>query len=477
MKKNFCILLLAMAAIAIQTNGKVRLPAVVGDNMVLQQQCAANLWGWTDPGKTVTVTPSWDQKNYSATADNKGNWMVKVNTPKAGGPYTITVSDGEPLTIENVLVGEVWVCSGQSNMEMPVKGYPGQPTDQGLISILESGKYSNKIRFITAPRRPSDKPETDMEAQWMIASPATTPECSATAYFFAKNLTDILGVPVGIITSSWGGSRIEPWMDMKTASTIEGLDMATRTDPSRPANQRIAQLYNGLIWPIKNFTAKGFLWYQGESNRSNYQQYPALMTAMVNLWRQIWNAPEMPFYYVQIAPYRNEGRNDISGPLLIEAQLKALKMIPHSGMIPTTDIGNEFCIHPAQKDIVGLRLANLALVDTYGFTSVPATGPIMKEVKFEKGKAIVTFDYAPNGLSPINRPIEGFELAGADKVFYPATGKVSKSRNSVEVSCKEVPEPVAVRYAFRNYMDGLTLENNYSFPAFPFRSDTWDDVK
>ena len=477
MKKNFGILLLVMAAIAMQANGKVRLPAVVGDNMVLQQQCAANLWGWTDPGKTVTVTPSWDQKSYSAKADAEGNWLVKVNTPEAGGPYTIRISDGEPLTLENVLIGEVWICSGQSNMEMPVKGYPGQPSDQGLTSILESGKYSNRIRFITAPKRPSDKPETDMKAQWMAASPAATPECSATAYFFAKNLTDILGVPVGIVTPNWGGSRIESWMDMKTASSVEGLDIAALTNPSRSANQRIAQLYNGLLWPVKNFTAKGFLWYQGESNRGNYKQYPALMSAMVNLWRQIWQAPEMPFYYVQIAPYCYEGNNGISGSLLIEAQLKALKMIPHSGMIPTSDIGNETCIHPAQKDIVGFRLANLALADTYGFTSVPATGPIMKEVTFENGKAIVSFDYAPNGLSPINREIGGFELAGADRVFHPATGKVSKSRKSIEVSCSEVPEPVAVRYAFRNYMEGLTLENNYGLPAFPFRSDTWDDVK
>jgi len=259
--------------------------------------------------------------------------------------------------------------------------------------------------------------------------------------------------------------------------TVEGMDVEAAKDPKRGVHQRLECLYNSMLWPVKNFTAKGFLWYQGESNISNYQFYAPMMTAMVQLWRNVWEAPDMPFYYVQIAPYKYENSSNTGAALLREAQMEALKTIPNSGMIPTTDIGDEFCIHPSPKDVVGLRLATLALTKTYSIGRLPSNGPMMTKVDYEGNKAIVTFNNAPAGLFPTFAQLEGFEIAGADKKFYPAKAKIIGRTNTVEVSSEEVAQPVAVRYAFRNYVGNITLRNTFGLSAFPFRTDTWDDVK
>ena len=232
-----------------------------------------------------------------------------------------------------------------------------------------------------------------------------------------------------------------------------------------------------MLLPVKNFTARGFLWYQGESNLFNYQIYAPMMTAMVQLWRNVWEAPDMPFYYVQIAPHKYGNSRNINSALLQEAQMKALQTIPNSGMIPTIDVGDEFCIHPPQKNVVGLRLANLALTKTYGLHKFPSTGPMMTKVEYSKNKAIVTLDNAPSGLAPGNCELEGFEIAGADKKFYPAKARIAGRPRNVEVWSDQVAQPVAVRYAFRNYVGNITLRNTLGIAAFPFRTDPWDDVK
>lgn len=259
--------------------------------------------------------------------------------------------------------------------------------------------------------------------------------------------------------------------------TYVPFDIEAAKNPKRGVHQRLECLYNSMLWPVKNFTAKGFLWYQGESNISNYQFYAPMMTAMVQLWRNVWEAPDMPFYYVQIAPYKYENSSNTGAALLREAQMEALKTIPNSGMVPTTDIGDEFCIHPPQKDVVGLRLATLALTKTYGIRRLPSNGPTMTKVDYADKKAIVTFDNAPVGLFPTFSELEGFEIAGADKKFYPAKAKIVGRTNTVEVWSEEVAQPVAVRYAFRNYVGNITLRNTFGLSAFPFRTDTWDDVK
>lgn len=477
MKKHFLLLILSLLFLPI-AQGKVKLPAMTGDHMVLQQNSSVKLWGWAD-GKKVTVTTSWNNRTYQASTDKDGAWLVKVDTPEGGyTPYSITISDGTPVTLSDILIGEVWICSGQSNMEMRMMGNAAQPIDHSLETLLNSGNYRNRIRFITVPRTNDTERRTDFEKRkWEVSSPETSIDCSAAAYFFARQLTESLHLPVGLVINSWGGSYIEAWMDEPTLKTVEGMDVEAVKNPKRGVHQRLECLYNSMLWPVKNFTARGFLWYQGESNISNYQFYAPMMTAMVQLWRNVWEAPDMPFYYVQIAPYQYKDSRDTGAALLREAQMEALKTIPNSGMVPTTDIGDEFCIHPPQKDVVGLRLATLALTKTYGIRRLPSNGPTMTKVDYADKKAIVTFDNASAGLFPTFSELEGFEIAGADKKFYPAKAKIAGRTNTVEVWSEEVAQPVAVRYAFRNYVGNITLRNTFGLSAFPFRTDTWDDVK
>lgn len=361
MKKQFLLLILSLLFLPL-AQGKVKLPAMMGDHMVLQQNSSVKLWGWAD-GKKVTVTTSWNNRTYQASTDKDGAWLVKVDTPKGGyTPYSITISDGTPVTLSDILIGEVWICSGQSNMEMRMMGNAAQPIDNSLETLLNTSNYRDRIRFITVPRTKDEKQRADFEdRKWEVPAPETTIDCSAAGYFFARQLTESLHIPVGLVINSWGGSRIEAWMDEKTLASVEGMNVKAAGNPKLSMSQRLSGLYDTMLWPVKNFTARGFLWYQGESNISNYQFYAPMMTAMVQLWRNVWEAPDMPFYYVQIAPHQYKDSRDTGAALLREAQMEALKTIPNSGIIPTTDIGDEFCIHPSQKEVVGLRLATLAL--------------------------------------------------------------------------------------------------------------------
>lgn len=478
MKKLLCLFTLFFIFSSL-TQSKIKLPAIMGNHMILQQNSSVKLWGWADHKKDITITTSWNNQTYQTKTDGKGAWQIKVSTPSGSyTPYYINISDGETITLSDILIGEVWICSGQSNMEMRMMGNTGQPIDHSLETLLNAGSYHNNIRFITVPRTEQNQKRTDFEKnKWEVSAPETTIDCSATAYFFAKQITESLHIPVGLVISSWGGSSIEAWMNQSTLASIEGFNIDTHKSANKKMHQQMEGLYNTMLWPVKNFTARGFLWYQGESNISNYQLYAPMMTAMVQLWRNMWEAPDMPFYYVQIAPYKYKDNSDISAALLREAQVKALKTIPNSGIISTIDVGDEFCIHPPQKDVVGLRLANLALTKTYAIGRLPSTGPMMTNVDYSNNKAIVTFDNAPAGLAPEYCKLEGFEIAGEDRKFYPAEAQIVSRTKTVEVWSSQVTQPIAVRYAFRNYMDNITLRNTFGLAAFPFRTDTWDDVK
>lgn len=469
------LLLLALAAVLLlPVAAKVRLPQVLGDHMVLQQNTSVKLWGWADKGRSVTVRPSWDAKTYTTRVAADGTWMVEVTTP-AGGftPYTIAISDGDPLTLHDVLVGEVWICSGQSNMEMPLAGNPGQPIDGSLSAIVRAGDYKDRIRFTTLKRQSSATPMDDASCEWFAAAPATAGRCSAAGYFFARQVSDVLGVPVGLVINSWGNSNIESWMTPAMLAKVEGADIAKVSDPELIPNRRLEMLYNGMLMPVHNYTARGFLWYQGEANLVNPQIYAPMMTEMVAAWRALWGDAQMPFYYVQIAPYRYSGNANTEAALVREAQQEALKTIPRSGMITLMDAGNEFCIHPPQKDVAGERLAVLALTDTYGMEGFPTTGPSFAGVTYADGRAVVTLDGAPKGLMPENEDLPGFEIAGADRKFYAATARIVRGKNTIELRSDAVAEPVAVRYAFANNPGRVTLSNTFGLSAAPFRTDNW----
>ena len=478
MKRLTSLLILAFVAFSLQA--AIKLPALIGSNMVLQRNATPNIWGKADPQSKVTVTTSWNKQIYNVTADKDGHWLVKVNTPDAGGPYTITIREKETIVLKNVLIGEVWISSGQSNMEMPVRGFGYQPNENCVQTIMEAPQYPG-IRMFTVQKTSVDTPLDTCRGDWQLSTPESVGSFSATAYYFAKNLNKVLNIPIGIITTNWGGSAIEAWMTQESLNAMDGLNMPLIS--ARTAdNQKVAVLYNGMIAPIKNYTAKGFIWYQGESNRDNYQDYAKLMQGMLKLWRADWKDEKMPFYYAQLAPYIYEGVNGYSLAVMWEQQFKALKMIPYSGMATTTDIGDAACIHPARKEMVGMRLAMIALQNDYAIKGLPASSTYCESVEYKDGKVIVQVNSLGEGgdlntLNAFNQKIDGFEVAGADQKFYPAKGSIVWYQSKIELKSDSVASPVAVRYNFHNVPVG-TVQTIGAQPLLPFRSDNWPiDVK
>lgn len=469
MKKR--VLLLAICtAMFVGLSAKIQLPTVLADNMVLQQQSDVKLWGKATPNKQVKVTTSWNQKTYNTQANAQGKWLLTVETPVAGGPYEINISDGEAITLKNILIGEVWFCSGQSNMHMPLKGYNGQPVE-GSNDIIARAKESTPIRMYFTANKHSKTPVDDIEGSWTTHSYENLGNWSATAYFFGKYLQETLDVPVGLVVSSWGGSKIEAWMSEETMKEFSEFDLSyLKNDdkPKTPNHQTPCYLYNSKLNPLINYTIKGFIWYQGESNRDNAELYSRLHPAFVKDIRQKWGY-DFPFYYVQIAPYKYD--NKTSSALLREVQTQGMKEIPNSGMAVTMDIGEKECIHPAKKQEVGNRLAYWALAKTYnrkGFGYAPAE---YKSMEVKDGKIHISFNYVSS--RSVVMPATGlnhFEIAGEDKVFYPAKATVSNGK--VIVSSDKVPHPVAARYAYKNFVEG-DLKDDSGLAVSSFRTDNW----
>ena len=473
------IILVAVAVLlAWGASATVVLPKVLGSNMVLQQNSEVNLWGKADANKKVTISVSWQKGKIKTVADGEGNWAVKVATPAASwDKQTITISDGEAVTLEDILIGDVWVTSGQSNMEMPVKGWGGQPVENADKYVYSAAKYADKIRLFTVKKaRSYDADKEDCEGgEWLKASPESVANMSAVGYLFAYNLIDCVNIPIGVITTNWGGTRIESWMPMsalKDILTPEQLAAKQNAHTIKPT-----ELYCAMIAPIRNFTARGFLWYQGCSNLNDYDHYDVMMARMVEQWRKDWGDENnsMPFYYAMIAPYGYGNSRAITYPLFVECQLRALEKIPNSAMAGNTDAGEEFCIHPAKKNELAQRMAAFALRDVYGQGGVDVVAPTYASHRVDGSNIFVKFHNAGAGLCPgQGKPIEGFEIAGDDKVFHKAEARLEGGE--VKVWSGEVKEPVAVRYAFRNYIP-CNFMNIMGLPVVPFRTDNWNDAK
>ena len=461
MKKT--VLLLAMlSGVYTGAHSEIKLPAVISDNMVLQQQSDVRLWGTARPDSKVTVIPSWDSKAYSITAGKDGDWSVNVATPQAGGPYSVTISDGDALTINNVMIGEVWVCSGQSNMDMRMSGRYGDPVLESMDAIITS--TNPDIRMFTVGAKMTGEPLDDCSGKWEEASPATVPEFSATAYFFARKLNEALHIPVGIIHTSYGGSRVEAWMSGEAVAPYRDM----------PEVQNACILYNGMMNPIVGYGIRGFLWYQGEANMDYPDLYTRLFPAMVKDYRNRWGVGEFPFLYAQIAPFnynKGEGKGKNSA-YLREAQVMCLDSIPNSGMICLIDAGYPNTIHPMDKKTVGNRFAYLAVGKVYGNDGLLVSGPLFKSTENSGNEMTVHFDNVGKGLTTMRQPLDGFEVAGEDKVFHPAKARFGKDMQTIIVSSPEVAAPVAVRYAFKDYVKGC-LYNQSGLPASSFRSDNW----
>lgn len=444
------------------TEAKVKLPSVISSGMVLQQQSDVKLWGTAKAKTAVIVKVSWDGSTYRATSDSDGRWALRVKTPAAGGPYTIDISDGEQTVLDNILSGEVWLCSGQSNMDMRVAGRYGDPVLGSLDAVVTS--KNTAIRMFTVGSKMDNKPHDDCAGSWQEASPETVPEFSATAYFFARKLNEVLGVPVGILHASYGGSRVEAWMSNEAAAPYRQMEEV----------QNSTILYNGMMSPLVGYGIRGCLWYQGEANVDYPDLYTRLLPDMVSDWRGKWGVGEFPFYYAQIAPFnynKGEGKGKNSA-YLREAQVKCLGLIPSSGMITLTDIGDARTIHPMEKQTVGRRFAYMALERTYGIRGIESAAPAYKDIARDGGKLVISFDNTGKGLTSFRRPLLNFEVAGADKVFHAASARFGRDMKTVEVSSPEVPDPVAVRYGFKDYFEG-SLFSLWGIPVSSFRSDDW----
>lgn len=453
----------------------IKLPALVGDNMVLQHNTTVKIWGWAKANSNVTVKVGWDNNVYKTSSDAAGNWQVKVKTIKGSDTtYEMSISDGTEKKVKNILLGEVWLCGGQSNMEMSTRGFTNQPLDNAIDEILDCDYPT--IRFFPVRRSFNTVVQDNVIGNWRLMTPQTVETVTMVGFNFAKIINKALKVPVGIIGCYWGGSRIEAWMSEETLKTFGPVTIKPESLNNNMANRTPTVLYNAMVKPVSNYTIKGVLFYQGEANVTNPKLYEKLLPAMVKDWRNDFEN-NFPFYYVQLAPfgYQNMGWNSsgLEVALLREAQYNAKANISSSGIVSTIDIGSETTIHPPDKRTVAKRLAYLALYKTYALNGFNGETPYYVSHTIEEDKTIITLENAGYGLHSRNEPFMGFEIAGEDKVFHQATVENVKGKNNqLVVFSDKVKKPVAVRYAFKNYQYG-NLYNSYGIAALPFRTDSW----
>ncbi len=495
----FKTLICLSVIISISAFADVKLPSIYGSHMVLQRNRPIKIRGWADPGESVTVELA-GKKAIAATGPD-GNWQVELPAMKAGGPYTVSIQGKNKLKLDDVLIGEVWICSGQSNMEWRLYA-----SKNGKKEVANA-KFP-KIRLFDVPRRPCPIPAKNINSKWLVCSPATVGPFSAVGYFFGRKLHKELNVPVGLIGSNRGGSRIEPWTPIQGFADIPRLKhiktsaenvaknyisslpeimkkidvwakenrklIAEKKEPlplpnissATPSPGLPTVFFNGMIKPLLPFPIRGAIWYQGEANVYDGMLYFDKMKALISGWRKVWGQGDFPFYYAQLAPYKRYRRKDAL-PMLWEAQRASLS-IPNTGMAATIDIGNFKDIHPKNKQDIGKRLALWALANTYGKKELVFSGPMFKSMQIKGNKAVISFDHVGGGLKTKgDKPLAEFEIAGKDLKFVKAKAEIKGDK--VIVSSAEIPQPVAVRYCWSN-TPSPNLINAEELPALPFRA-------
>ncbi len=495
-----------------QAQAEIKLPAIIGDHMVLQQGQKNPVWGWAEPGEKITVTVNG--QTHSATADDNGKWKVTLEPLKVGGPYEITIKGKQTLTLKDVLSGEVWICSGQSNMAWTV----GASNDADLE--IMTANYP-KIRLISVPQVGTQEAQDDFNGQWEACTPETVRNFSGVGYFFGRQLYQTLNVPIGLIDNAWGGSSAEAWVNRKrledepafkemlekwkkteetynheqaTAAYDKRLDQwkesvkkakaAGKAAPQRPrpprnpltGNHRPANIYNGVLHPTIGYGIKGVIWYQGESNASRAYQYRKLFPFMIQNWRDEWKQGDFSFYWVQLADFRSEKPEpaDSDWAELREAQTMTMDALPDTGEAVILNLGEASDIHPKNKQDVAMRLARWALAKDYG-VEVVHQSPRYKSMEVKGNKAILTFDHVGGGLDTFDVPTPiGFTIAGEDQKFVKANAKIVGS-NKIEVWSDAVATPAAVRYAWADN-PVCNVQNKEGLPLTPFRTDDWPGI-
>jgi sialate O-acetylesterase len=452
----------------------VRLPALFADNMVLQQKMAVPVWGWADEGEEVKVT--FRGKTVKTKSQN-GKWMVKLSRLQAGGPDNLVVEGKNRLELKNVLVGEVWVASGQSNMEWPIKS-----TYEPAKAIASCA--NPQIRLFLVQKAKANAPAEDVKGQWQECNPNSLPGFSAVAYYFGRDINEARKVPVGLIGTYWGGSPAEAWMSQETLeSNADYKSEILEPYAKKPSGWKPSELYNGMIAPVIPYGIQGAIWYQGESNAGRADQYRSLFADMIRNWRHDWKQGDFTFLLVQLAPWdKNKKRSlelitekpgDSDWAELREAQWLATKNLPKVGMAVITDVGDKDDIHPAKKEPAGVRLALAARGIAYR-EKIEYSGPIFKKMRVKGDQAILSFDHADSGLEAEGGELKGFSICGPDKQFVWAKAEI-QGGDTVVVSSPQVKEAVAVRYGWSDF-PVVNLRNKSGLPASPFRTDDFPMV-
>ncbi len=471
-KKIFNIVFLLLGFFSL--SAKITLPKIFTNNMVLQQQTEAPIWGTATPDKQVKITTSWNHKTYSVKADMNGKWKTKLNTPVAGGPYEINISDGEEIQLKDVLIGEVWLCSGQSNMEMTFTWK--QKVNNYEQELSSANKYPH-IRLFHVERAMTAQPLDDFgktRGGWKVCDSTAVRQFSAVAFLFGRNLNENLNVPIGLISSSVGGTVAEAWT---SAEALECMpDFTDTVKVVRANNDTIKKqntptvLFNAMIHPMIPFSMRGVIWYQGEANCMRSEQYKELFPLLIRDWRKQWGT-DFPFYFVQLANFgkRNDQPEDAPWARLREAQFQTLH-VGNTAMAVTIDVGDGNDVHPANKQDVGLRLALAARANTYK-EAIPYSGPLYKDYRIEGNKIRISFLHADKGLiAKGGNELKGFAIAGSDHQFHWAEARIEG--NEIVVTSPQVIYPVSVRYAWAADPD-CNLYNGAGLPASPFRTDNW----
>ena len=492
----FSMALLAGTSASGFVAAEVKLPNIFSDSMVLQQKQENKIWGKDNPGQVVTI--SVGDKKVTATTDAAGNWAARLPAMEVGGPLTINVAGSSTKTISDVLVGEVWVCSGQSNMQWSV----AQSNDQDLERLAANFP---KIRMINFPQTGSQEPIwSHDDRKWMVCNPQNNPNFSAVGYFFARQIHQTTDVPIGMINNAWGGSACEAWVNLdvlksggrfnkmvdnwaansekfkalsdKKDRTKEEEDQFKNLGNQMRGNQRPANIYNGVLKSHLGYGIKGAIWYQGESNAGRAYQYRDLFPLMIENWRKEWGQGDFPFYWVQLADFKAEPKepSESDWAELREAQTMTLDKLPHTGQAVIIDIGEGKDIHPKNKVDVGRRLARWALANEYG-VKIDHQSPRYASMQADSDAIVLSFNHLPAGWRPfdVNEPI-GFTIAGDDKKFYPATAKIVDG-GKIRVSSPSVPKPVSVRYAWADN-PVCNMFSAGGLPLTPFRTDDWPGV-
>jgi len=475
MRKNikyFLLLIFFVAGLSAFAGG-LRVNKIFGSNMVLQRNEQVLIWGKSKELSKVKVYTSWNDKTYTCISDKNRDWQVTVETADAGGPYYITISsDGNVIELNNILLGEVWLCAGQSNMEMPLSGFMGQSVMGGNRETALASRYKN-IRIFQEEQARSDHPEEELTVwhSWSKVTSKTISDFSAVGWFFGKLLNEALdNIPIGLIQITWGGTPAELWISRHTMGKFTEISpdsvlvTSEHYGPLKPS-----MLYNAMIHPVINLKFKGVIWYQGESNVKRASSYQKIFTGLIQDWREQFGF-DFPFYFVQIAPFYYYENNSA---FLREAQLKTMQNVDKTGMVVTLDTGEWNRIHPGRKREVGERLAYWALAKDYGFEKLGCTAPVYKKMIVKDTIAYIYFDRGEIA-ERTEQQLEGnFEIAGPDHKFYPAKARILEWNDFVEVWNRKVPEPVAVRYCFKNWCKGKLFGTN-ELPVSSFRTDNWD---